>query len=381
MQPYTSRYSVLQCFYWFNACIVYGYARVFLNNAGFSASASGVVLAFCCLFAALLQPLLGAVMAKRPALTLSKVILAIAGVSALSAAALLFKPAMPVIAAGFLVLGTTAIAAQSFVDQACFDLERTGKKISYPVARGAGSVAYALYSKLLAALGNEGKLMCHLTVTVGLAACAFIMLRGVPSVPAKKQEDRTESGFFKRNKRFLFLACGQALVFFNHRVMLGYLYDLTVYAGGTDKTLGNLLLMGAFLECPAMLLVSRLVKKRTPARLIRFGALMYPLRPLVLLISPKVWAVFAHMLLQMFTFAFVVSAMPIYADSVASPGDRVRLQTFNTGSVAVGGFFGYLLGGMLIDNAGMKATLITCLVTGVIGAVVMCAFTDTKTKS
>ena len=51
-------YALYLSLYWVSACFIYGYTRLFLNELGFSADQVGLLLAFDCAGAMVLQPLL-----------------------------------------------------------------------------------------------------------------------------------------------------------------------------------------------------------------------------------------------------------------------------------------------------------------------------------
>ena len=68
-------YALYLSLYWVSACFIYGYTRLFLNELGFSADQVGLLLAFDCAGAMVLQPLLARIIEGPGRITMRHVLL------------------------------------------------------------------------------------------------------------------------------------------------------------------------------------------------------------------------------------------------------------------------------------------------------------------
>jgi len=167
---------------------------------------------------------------------------------------------------------------------------------------------------------------------------------------------------------------GQLLIFFQHNCINGYMWDIIRYAGGTASDMGTALLIGALAEVPVMLLFTRLEKGAGCHRLLQLAAILYVLKPLLILLHPSIPMVYVSQGMQMVTYAFVVPGMAYYANRLLAEEDRIRGQALITGSIAAAGFFGYLLGGLMVERAGILPSLWVASSVGALGSLLLFLF-------
>ena len=374
----TPVYSLFQGFYWASSCLVYSYTRVFLMNYGYSASVAGIVLAVGSLAAVLLQPLLSSLMHSK-GITLRTVLSAICACGILCGLVMLLPLPAPAVVAFFTLLGIVTNSTMGFLNSAGFMLDAGRGTLNFPVARGVGSVCYALMSKLMSALApGRGLLVCYLGCALGLMLLSLCLLPRQEPVEAAENsaEETVRTGFISRNRFYLLMLIGQVLLWFQHNVLSGYLYDLAIYCGGTGEEMGTAILIGALAEVPGMILAGVLVKKHDTARLLQLSVVLYCVRFGMFLLFPSLPMLYVTEVMQMVTFSLLIPVFPVFVEDHCAPGDRIRCQTLNAASTCASGFFGYLLGGLLVDSFGVFFTLKVSFFIGLPGAFLLFFFAE-----
>ena len=157
-----------------------------------------------------------------------------------------------------------------------------------------------------------------------------------------------------------------------------YLINIVVSLGGDIKRMGTLLTVSAMSELPTMLLFSRLVGKWDSRKLIRFAAVMFSVKALGYLVCGSISFLYVVQMLQMLSFALCLPSAVYYVNETMAVEDRVKGQSLLIASSTMGGVFGSLSGGVLVDFAGIKAMLATGLGLSMIGTAIVCIFVSRK---
>lgn len=388
----TPHYALYQSLYWMSACFVYSYTRVFLQKLGFSVTVAGVELALSSLFSVLLQPLIASALGRWKKLSLRAVIAAGLGLALFCGGLLLTPVPMGALAALFLIMSTMTLTVQPFINSVGFGYINAGKKLNYSAARGVASLAYAGLSKLISLLAEgesgTGMLVCYLIMTTGTLLVSLHLAQGTgwegqtETNAADHHQDKGVStlNFFKKYPGFSLMLLGQLLIFFQHNCINGYMWDIVQRAGGTAGDMGTALLIGALAEVPALLFFNRIEKKCPCHRLLQLAAVLYVIKPLLILITPSLPMLYLSQGMQAVTYALIVPGMAYYSNRLVNPGDRIRGQALITGSIAAAGFVGYLLGGMLVDGMGIETTLWAAVAVGTAGSLLLGIFSKPLKK-
>lgn len=87
------------------------------------------------------------------------------------------------------------------------------------------------------------------------------------------------------------------------------------------------------------------------------------------LVAPDLTSFLATMLLQVVSFALLIPASVYYVDRLLPAAERVRGQAYMTLTLTLGSVFAGLIGGPLLDAAGVPALLAAGTAAAVIGVV------------
>ena len=162
------RYSMLQGIYYVGFCAVIGYAAVYLGSIGMSSSLIGIVLAIANILTSIAQPVLGGFVDKSN-ISMKKVLMIMFSLCSILSVFLMFVSKVTFLAAAlFIAVSTILYTTMPLVNSLAFAFQMHGIDVKFGVARGIGSVAYALASLVL---GNVVK-----AVSPTLMPLAYIVI-------------------------------------------------------------------------------------------------------------------------------------------------------------------------------------------------------------
>lgn len=382
MNLLTSKYILLQGAYWMICCSVSGYSTVFLVSRGFSAGKVGLLVAWANVLAAILQPMTASLADRSKRMTLRELILIISLVGFFPALVLALAPCPALVS---VLLYTAILAAMSLLQPLvnALGMRFAGQGLNFGLARGLGSLCYAVFSTLLGLLVQWVGEWCipffsaALFLSVLLSSRLFHPGPGAGAAgPAENGSSRAGLGaFLRRYRAFLGVLAGTVFLFAFHSIVNTYLFQISVAFGGDSSSMGAALSIGAVCELPVMLGFSWIVRRFPVRTLLRVSALFFVLKAAAFLISGSMTGIFFSMTLQCLSFALFIPASVYYADSETEAGDRVLGQALMTAASTVGGVVGNLLGGWICDFAGIRALLILGLAFTAAGAVLIFLFT------
>ena len=369
-------YSLYLSLYWVSACFVYGYTRLFLSRQGFSADQVGLLLGVDCAAAMVLQPLLARAIDGSARLTMRHVLLGMCLVVLFCGGLLLIPQPKTVLICLFAAMSIMTISIQPFVNAVGFAYANQGRKLNWSATRGVASLAFAVFSKVYAALAerNMNYLMdLYLLATAGMLVCSLI-LAGKEIQVAGPQPRMSHGSLLKSYPAFFGMLLGAVLIFFQHNFLDAYLYDVIVVLGGGTSELGTALLIGAAVEAPMMFLFAWVAHRFGSGRVMKVSVLLMALKPWLILLLGSVWGVYAMRASHFFSFAPFLLSLTYYGNERMAENEKVTGQALITGAISLSGVFSYLFGRMLISAWGAIRALQFCTFVGMAGGALFILF-------
>ncbi len=370
-------YGALNGVYWMLCCLAYSFSSNFLLGRGYSNSRLGAIVAAGYILGLLLQPLAAAV-ADRTARAPVAVIACSAGAVGLAALAVLFLPGKgPAVTAVYGLFLTLIIMLQPLVNAFAYYIERLGTPVPFGVCRAVGSLAYGALGAVLGGLirrAGENVVPAAGVLTAVLMAglMAWFASAGTPAA-SEEQKGPAEgtSGGVLRDRGFRALLLASVLLYFGHSFQSGYMIQIVRGVGGDDGDMGLLTLYVAALELPAMFLFERLLHRFSCGGMLRFAAVFFAVKNLLVLLAGSVGALYGGMSFQLIAFALFIPASVRYAGELSGPRDANRAQAWVTALCTAGSVCASGLGGVLIDRLGLRAALAVTAASSCAGALVM----------
>ena len=376
----TAQCAVLQGSYWVAVCAINGFATVFLLHIGLKSSQIGVVLALGNILGVILQPFVAAAADRAKRVTLQQMT---AGMAIAIILLLILMQCMskmvPGIVLSFLIVNMLLQVVQPLINSISLYY------VNHGIGRGVGSASYAVAASFLGILIGRYYGLAIMAVGCLSFAVMFVTLISMPVVKnpneSKKEEQKNTANrqrgggileFACRYRNYMLVLLGMILIYVESTYVNNYLINIVVSLGGDIKRMGTLLTVST------MLLFSRLVGKWDSRKLIRFAAVMFSVKALGYLVCGSISFLYVVQMLQMLSFALCLPSAVYYVNETMAVEDRVKGQSLLIASSTMGGVFGSLSGGVLVDFAGIKAMLATGLGLSMIGTAIVCIFVSRK---
>lgn len=380
-------YALAQSGYWMSLCVSLTCAAVFLQARGYSNTQLGLVIGIGSALAFVLSPLLGGVVDRSERITTRHMLwflliaqgLVIAGFYLFTQR----SAALSVCYSLYIAFNTCLVP---LITQLCFDMECRGYRVNFGVARGIGSLAFAVAAVILGRLVES--FSTDLLIPTGLGMTAFQMFvvlffslccRTAPvSVVPSDGGDKgsTMLGFIRENKRFCGLMAGVALIFFTHHLVDSFLINIVRNIGGDTADLGNINAFMAVLELPAMLMYAKISKKIGCERGVLISVLFFPMKALLIALSTRLgFLYFAHSM-QGLSYALFTPALVEYVELHIPHKDSARAQAVSYAMNTLGGIFASMLGGRMFDVLSVRTTVLIGAAVSFTGMCICRIFTE-----
>ncbi len=373
----------LQGFYWMIFCPVSSYASVYLLSRDFSNASIGWVMALGSVLAILLQPALGALLDRVTKISLKLVLCILSLICiALVAGILFLNTGLLWMAVFYVGIVALLLTMQPLVNALTFEYINAGRDISFGMTRAMGSICFAVLSILLGlwvgrfTAGVIPNVTLILFIGFLLIVLSFPRVgKGAGQIPVESAADQPapapQVGFLRRYQRFIPFLLGIAALFIFHTVINTFMAQIITSLGGRDTDLGVSLTIAAVCELPALLGFSYLAARFKTQTLLKVSGIFYALRSFIFVLAASVWMVNLGQVLQGVSFAVFIPASVYYVNQMMQGQDRVKGQTFISGTITLGGFFGSVIGGWLLDNSGVPGMLIFGALWAVIGCLLL----------
>ena len=375
------RYTIIHITYWSAYAAFAGFQTALLLERGFSSGDAGVFAALRCLAGIVSQPLIGGWADRHPKVPLKYVLVACLSI-ALGFTALFYftSPGFWGTAAIIFLLGAFELNSYPLLNSMAMQFVAAGVDVNYSLSRGLGSLAYAISCVLLgrmsASLGVENVLLVNIGFLLALMAAALLF----PTAPAitagyKAEGESPHSVLYilKSNPPFALM---MAAVFFCMTAMMpveNFMFNIVEGNGGDETHLGVALFIMGAAELPAALIFTKL-KPRMRVQSMMVLAIFFVMLKSASMLIPVLSVVLLVQLLQMFGYGLFLPSSVYYVNENVPVVDRVRGQAIMMmSSTGLGGVFGNVIAGRVIDFGGVHALIVFCVCCGAVGTLLALA--------
>ena len=167
---------------------------------------------------------------------------------------------------------------------------------------------------------------------------------------------------------------GVTFLFTFHNMNNAYLIKVIENVGGTSADMGRMLSIAAVTELPVMFLFSRISKHFKSSTLLIVSGIFFAMRAAGFMLAGNMMIMYLAATLQIGSFALYIPSSVYYVNETMLDQDKFKGQAVMTATNTLGGVFGSLLGGFLIDHAGVGAMNTVCFAMAAAGAVLVFLF-------
>lgn len=379
------QYCILQGSYWASFCVVYAFATVFLLSRGFESSMIGVIIAAGNILGVILQPMVASIADRSEKISLHKLTAMLSIIMILLLVLLYFVPnGLLAVAVLFLLTDTFLQVIQPLINSVSVYYVNQGVSVDFGSARGIGSLSYAVASYILGIVvekfGTRSILMAGILVALVLLVTILsmpVLSSSAASRLGEKEPEQNDAGlivFAGRYKNFMLTLAGITLLFTFHNMNNAYLIKVIENVGGTSADMGRMLSIAAVTELPVMFLFSRISKHFKSSTLLMVSSAFFAIRAAGFMLAGNVMTMYLAAMLQIGSFALYIPSSVYYVNETMLDQDKFKGQAVMTATNTLGGVFGSLFGGFLIDNAGVGAMNTVCFAMAAAGAVLVFLF-------
>lgn len=380
------KYMASQIFYFGAFAAMMGYASVYLLHKGFSNSTIGIILSLCSILAVFMQPALASFADNHKNIEIRKIINTIVAIAIILSVALLVIPTNQtlifILIVAIFSLETTIML---LINTLAFIFEKYGIQINFGIARGLGSVAYALTSMALGYIvewfSPDLLPICYVVFNALLFIVVhlFVLPKNAQIVDAD-EESETEAEvqenvsllkFAGKYKKFIVFLLGFVLVYFAHTIINNFFIQIITNVGGNSSDMGNAVFLAAMLELPTMAYFTKLSQKVNCGTLIKASIVLFLAKHAITYLATNMVMIYIAQVLQMGAYALFIPASVYYVNCKVDNKDIVKGQSFVTTSMTMSGVFANIIGGILLDAVGVSEVLLIGVILSLIGAVIV----------
>ncbi|MDU5334696.1 MFS transporter [Enterococcus sp.] len=382
------QYISMQVPYWMGYSVLGTFTSVFLLSRDFTNGQIGTVLSLANLFATIAQPFLASFADRMTRIRLSQLAAGMALLLVLFSGILLVLPkAFLIIALIYILLYSSLVLLQPLtIAIGTFFISR-GYALNFGVARGMGSLAFAVAASMTGVLIERFSATIILYLLIGFFLLFALVTLSIDTrkdggkysesiVPEHLQEVHTGEPiglveFAKKYKRFMFLLVGVSFLFVFHTITNSYMYQIMQPLGGTEANVGSSLSVAALSELPTMFFFSFLLRRFKIHSLMRFAAVFFSVKALLVLFAGNIFLINAGQSLQMLGFAMHTMASVYYTNQIIPQKDLVKGQTLMATANSIGGIIGAFAGGHILSMFSVSAMLLIGTIISLAGTLIV----------
>lgn len=390
----TPGYGFIHAFFWMAYAASTSYTSIYLLDAGFSNTQIGILIAAVSLLSAFLQPATASYADKPTSPSLKLIVIACCALFSALATILLFSGkrwgAVIIFCYGGLVMLNQLLIP--LVNALGMQSINQGKNLNFGLARGCGSVAYAIATYIIGiAVTASGTYAAPFgavlfSVLMILAVSRFPFEKVVTAGAETNEDPKKKSSplssllyFFEHYRSFCYVLIGYVCICTCHMLINNFIYQIIATKGGGSAEAGTAMSLAAMAELPTMFFFGYLLKKASAATWYKTSAVFFVIKALLSLFAPNVIAFYGVQLLACGAWALCTVSSVYFVNSVMDKQDAIKGQACMTMAFTLGNVVSALIGGPMIDRLGITSTLIFSTIMGTIGMVII--WSNIKSKS
>ncbi len=370
-------FGVIHFLYWAIFCLMVAFASAFLLDKGLSNSTIGLILGVSYLLSALVQPLVGSFFSDHN-IPRSKGIAVIYIPVAAAAFVIRFLPLNAAVVGVLMVFMITVQSMmQPSINALYQSIETEEEPVNFGLARGMGSVSYALSSfiagRLLAVFDPPILPIMYLIAIVLLVVLLMTVRTRDP-----RAVDGGAAGTNMSYKDMLItyphlrlFVPGMICMFLTYSFIDSFLIQILMSMGGNSSDLGTAITCAAILEMPAMVLYAWLCQKKLGLKIYQISMWIWLAKDILTALAASPVQLFLIQMMGCACCAIYVPGMMFYMKRSLPPALLLRGATLAGTATTLGSLIATLAGGWLIDHMGVHNALLTSLIPAVAGTLLM----------
>lgn len=379
----TIYYGLIMATYSIGYVTMSAFSSVFLLDAGLSNAAVGILLAVGALVAVACQPIVGALIDRKPKISSRGTLLFLSALVVCFGVLIILIPNKSIMVTS-LLYGTTIfllMLAQPFLNALGMDAVNLGYPINFGVGRSLGSLGYAVGSYVFGIISvMAGPKSIPIAFSIAFLTVSFLLLIypvKYDDIKVKKceKEDLVKENpflFLGRYKRLLVILIGLILIYFSHSLLNTYALQIVTPKGGTSGDMGTASAIAAVCELITTLFFAFYMRKIKLHIILKISGAFFTLKILFSLLVTSVPAFFLIQGFQMFGWGFMAVGIVYYVNDLVGENDKAQGQAYAGMSFTIASVLANFIGGYLIDAFSVNTMLLVGTISSLIGTIILC---------
>lgn len=372
----TARYAMIQMLYWASYVCISSYSSVFLLERGFSNAQFGIILAVGGAATVIVQPLLASYIDRNADMTVKKAALRLIAAFLAGAAATM---ALDLAGSSFVVAPLLVSMLALYLLNPLVNalgVEKGGETVDFGLARGLGSGALAVNSlvlgRLIAGVGS-GVIPAAMLVLFGLLLVAMASYPQDDAPACEPTSEAGSAGFFRSYPLFAVVVLGLCGLLFGHAATANFGYQVILDKGGSTAEYGWAIAISVMSELPVMFFYSRLEKRFSRTAMLVVSAVAFTAKISLSYLAATPASYLLVQPIQLLAWGLISVNFVSYVGEKVKPEDAVMGQSWFTNAQMIGSIAASLVGGAVIDAAGVSAIIAIGAIVSAIGTAIVCA--------
>ena len=365
-------YGAAHSAYWIEYAAIGSFASVFLLARGYTNSAIGTILAIVNILSIFIQMFVANYLDQSKKATITGTVNAMCFIMmAMNFVQIFAKAKSWPLTIAFVIMLSLCTSQHPLINTLLVKFNDTGHNVPYGVPRSCGSFAFAVTTAILGKIlenNVEPLPYLNLAFTILLVLVMIMVSKHYKMALADKKEVvKTEEEevvaisfmeFIKNNKYFMIACVGAIGLFFSQGLFNSFCLQICTDVGGTSQDMGNVLGIAAIFEIPAFIGFDFLIKKFKSKTILKCSAIAFGMKVLFAYLAKSVVLVYCAQFFHMLSFGLFMPSILRFVDEIMSKQEAVRGQSMATLVLTAGCVLASLVGGVVIDNAGVKTLLL-----------------------
>lgn len=351
------KYIIVQIIYWMLFCATYAFANSFLSYKGFSSYQVGLIIAISSVISVFLQPLNAKFIEKYKKVTIrNTLIFSILSIT-FSLVLMMILNNLKIIFLAYIILVVGLLNSQTYMNTFIFEYINKGEKVNFGLARGMGSLSFAMASYMYGYLGSKIGFnfipILSLIFSIIVILLIFSFKKIEKNINIEKKEKRNFKEFYLKYTKFVYFIIGIIFIYSGHSALNMFMLNILKELSKGSREVGIGFMLAAIVELPIMYIIVYLGKKLGYSNLIKISASVFSLKvflTLMAVLTNNIYIFYIAQLTQIGGYAIYVPATVYYTNMVMEEKDKVKGQAYLASFATIGSILGNLLGGKLVEN-------------------------------
>ena len=390
----TCYYYLIHILFWCGYAIIWSFTSVYLKACGYNSQIIGLVTGVGAMISVLIQPVLASLVEKSPRMNNSKNVVVLQLLALGMATMMMLKlPGIYTVAVLFMMVAALEASLPSILSSIAMECVNEGLSINYGIARGLGAASFSvssLFYGYAVSFWGENCLMILYMIICLLVVLSVILFRQcykqeVPIRKICKEEKKQKIAGFSLLKKYSFLKyflISAVFLFMSHNIVCVFLPQIIENAGGDSSKLGIAIFIAAGVEFPVMSYFVRLSKKISTEKLLVWSAIFFAIKSAIAMFAGNVALVYLAQFSQFGGFALFTPASVYFINMALKEEDRnVGQALLGACTIGLGGTFGNIIGGMILERAGLFTMVTVSTAFCLVGILLMVACCRSYSKA